>query len=197
MVMKEIFDRLIIEGLSPNSFYILHCIHNKITPNKLVSSSLEVTKLKVGGYLKENLELTNNSLNFIQEVESYFKKSKKKTSSILMGDEFLSKITIYNEIFPNKKLSSGKYARVNVKTLENSFRWFFDNYAYSWETILKATDKYVDEYSVRRYEYMRTSQYFVRKQNTDKTWDSELATYCDLIENGYDEETNYFKETVV
>ena len=195
--MKEIFDRLIIEGLSPNSFYILHCIHNKITPNKLVSSSLEVTKLKAGGYLKENLELTNNSLNFIQEVESYFKKSKKKTSSILMGDEFLSKITIYNEIFPNKKLSSGKYARVNVKTLENSFRWFFDNYAYSWETILKATDKYVDEYSVRRYEYMRTSQYFVRKQNTDKTWDSELATYCDLIENGYDEETNYFKETVV
>ena len=114
-----------------------------------------------------------------------------------MGDEFLSKITIYNEIFPNKKLSSGKYARVNVKTLENSFRWFFDNYAYSWETILKATDKYVDEYSVRRYEYMRTSQYFVRKQNTDKTWDSELATYCDLIENGYDEETNDFKETVV
>ena len=195
--MKEIFDRLIIEGLSPNSFYILHCIHNKITPNKLVSSSLEVTKLKAGGYLKENLELTNNSLNFIQEVESYFKKSKKKTSSTLMGDEFLSKITIYNEIFPNKKLSSGKYARVNVKTLENSFRWFFDNYAYSWETILKATDKYVDEYSVRRYEYMRTSQYFVRKQNTDKTWDSELATYCDLIENGYDEETNYFKETVV
>lgn len=195
--MKEIFDRLIREGISPNSFYILCCIHDKIIPNKMVSSSLEVTKLKAGGYLKENLELTNNSLNFIQEVESYFKKSKKKTSSILMGDEFLSKITIYNEIFPNKKLSSGKYARVNVKTLENSFRWFFDNYAYSWETILKATDKYVDEYSVRRYEYMRTSQYFVRKQNTDKTWDSELATYCDLIENGYDEETNYFKETVV
>ena len=195
--MKEIFDRLVREGISPNSFYILCCIHDKIIPNKMVSSSLEVTKLKAGGYLKENLELTNNSLNFIQEVESYFKKSKKKTSSILMGDEFLSKITIYNEIFPNKKLSSGKYARVNVKTLENSFRWFFDNYAYSWETILKATDKYVDEYSVRRYEYMRTSQYFVRKQNTDKTWDSELATYCDLIENGYDEETNYFKETVV
>ena len=195
--MKEIFDRLIREGISPNSFYILCCIHDKIIPNKMVSSSLEVTKLKASGYLKENLELTNNSLNFIQEVESYFKKSKKKTSSILMGDEFLSKITIYNEIFPNKKLSSGKYARVNVKTLENSFRWFFDNYAYSWETILKATDKYVDEYSIRRYEYMRTSQYFVRKQNTDKTWDSELATYCDLIENGYDEETNYFKETVV
>jgi hypothetical protein len=195
--MKEIFDRLITEGFSPNSFYILYCIHNKITPNKLVSSSLEITKLKAGGYLNENLELTNNSLNFIQEIESYFKKSKKKTSSILMGDEFLSKIAVYNEIFPNRKLSSGKYARVNIKTLENSFRWFFENYSYSWDVILKATEKYVDEYSIRRYEYMRTSQYFVRKQNTDKTWDSELATYCDLVENGYDEETNYFKETVV
>jgi len=195
--MKEIFDRLITEGLSPNSFYILYCIHNKVTPNKLVSSSLEITKLKAGGYLNENLELTNNSLNFIQEIESYFKKSKKKTSSILMGDEFLSKIAVYNEIFPNRKLSSGKYARVNIKTLENSFRWFFENYSYSWDVILKATEKYVDEYSIRRYEYMRTSQYFVRKQNTDKTWDSELATYCDLVENGYDEETNYFKETVV
>ena len=59
--MEEIFNILIREGFSPNSFYILYCIHNKITPNKLVSSSLEVTKLKAGGYIKENLELKNLS----------------------------------------------------------------------------------------------------------------------------------------
>lgn len=195
--MEEIFSKLAQEGLSPNSFYILYCIHNKIVPNKFVSSSLEVTKLKSDNYLTKDLQLSGNSLIFIQEIESYFKKSKKKTSLTLMGNEFLSRIAVYNEIFPNKKLSSGKYARVNVKTLENSFRWFFENFTYSWETILKATDKYVDEYSIRRYEYMRTSQYFVRKQNTDKTWDSELATYCDLIESGYDSEVTYFEERVV
>lgn len=195
--MEEIFSKLAQEGLSPNSFYILYCIHNKIVPNKFVSSSLEVTKLKSDNYLTKDLQLSGNSLIFIQEIESYFKKSKKKTSLTLMGNEFLSRIAVYNEIFPNKKLSSGKYARVNVKTLENSFRWFFENFTYSWETILKATDKYVDEYSIRRYEYMRTSQYFVRKQNTDKTWDSELATYCDLIESGYDNEVTYFEERVV
>jgi hypothetical protein len=195
--MEEIFNKLIINNLAPNTFYVLYSIAKATKPSSLVQSSLEVTRLQVDNWLTEDLKLTEKSLIFIQEIDSYFKKSKKKTSSALMGDEFLSKIAIYNEIFPNRKLSSGKYARVNVKTLENSFRWFFENYSYSWDVVIKATEKYVDEYSVRRYEYMRTSQYFVRKQNTDKTWDSELATYCDLIENGYDEETNYFKETVV
>ena len=195
--MEEIFNKLVINNIAPNTFYVLYSIAKFTKPSSLVQSSLEIAKLQSNNWLTEDLVLTEKSVIFIQEIDSYFKKSKKKTSSTLMGDSFLDQIKLYNEIFPNRKLSSGKYARVNVKTLENSFRWFFDNYAYSWETILKATDKYVDEYSVRRYEYMRTSQYFVRKQNTDKTWDSELATYCDLIENGYDEEANYFKETVV
>jgi hypothetical protein len=31
---------------------------------------------------------------------------------------------------------------------------------------------------------MRTSQYFIRKQSADKTYDSELANYCDMITNG-------------
>jgi hypothetical protein len=195
--MREIFLKISQEGLTPNMFYVLWCISQKISIDTSVNSSLEITKLKAGNYLTETLELSSNSLKFIQEIEDFFKKSKKKTSKNLMGDDFLDKIKEYNEIFPNKKLSSGKYARVNPKTLENAFRWFFENYDYSWETIIQATEKYVDEYEIRRYEYMRTSQYFVRKQSTDKTWDSDLATYCDLILTGSDEETTYFKERVV
>ena len=85
-----------------------------------------------------------------------------------------------------------------MKTLENGFRWFFDNYEYSWEIILSATRKYVYDFEMKNYEYMRTSQYFIRKQNTDKSWDSDLATYCDMILNGEDEyEENYFKDKIV
>jgi hypothetical protein len=58
-------------------------------------------------------------------------------------------------IFPNKKLSSGKYARVPSKNLENAFRWFFENYEYNWETIFLATQKYIYEYESKNYEYMR------------------------------------------
>ena len=41
------------------------------------------------------------------------------------------------------------------------------------------------------------SQYFIRKNNVDKTWDSELANYCDMIINGLDNISPHFSETVV
>ena len=43
---------------------------------------------------------------------------------------------------------------------------------------------------------MRTSQYFIRKQSTDKTWDSDLATYCEIVNSDDNEITTYFKEIV-
>jgi hypothetical protein len=134
----------------------------------------------------------------MEEINGFFKRTKKKTSTDLMGSSFLQKIQEYVEIFPNRKLNSGKYARVNAKNLETGFRWFFENYDYDWETILKATEKYVDEFSIRNYEYMRNSQYFIRRQNIDKSFESDLATYCELLNTNLDGEgSSYFKERVV
>ena len=195
--MQEVFDKLSKIGLSPNSFYVLYCMYTKVIPSKFVNASLEIEKLKSGNYLTENLEFSGNSLKFIQEIEGYFKKSKKKTSKTLMGDEFLENIKTYNECFPATKLPSGVYARVNVKSLENAFRWFFEEFDYSWEVVIQATEKYVEEYSINRYNYMRNSQYFIRKQNTDKTWDSTLATYCDMISQDDYEAPVFFKEKIV
>lgn len=194
--MVDIFSKLLKVGLTPNSFYVLYCIKEKLTIANFVNKAIECKKLQSDAWLDNNLELTSKSIIFITEIDSFFRKNKKKTSKDLLGNEFLDKIEEYNKTFPNKKLSSGKYARVNPKTLENAFRWFFENYDYDWDTILKATSKYVDEYSIRRYEYMRTSQYFIRKQNTDKTWDSDLATYCELIKDGEDDIVDYFKDRI-
>ena len=194
--MTEIFTRLIQEGLTPNSFYVLHCIKEKVTVANFVNKAIECKKLQSDAWLDDNLQLTNKSLIFITEIDGYFKKSKKKTNTTLLGTNFLDNIKNYNEIFPNKKLPSGSYARSNVKNLENAFRWFFENYAYSWDTILQATEKYVKEYAAQNYQYIRTSQYFVRKQNTDKTWDSDLATYCEWILSGGTVKTDYFKQKV-
>lgn len=194
--MTEIFHKLVGNGLTPNAFYVLYCIKEKIVVSDYVNRAIECKKLQSDAWLDENLQLTSKSIIFITEIDGYFKKSKKKTTINLLGDNFIDNIKKYNEIFPNKKLSSGKYARTNAKTLENSFRWFFEQYDYSWDIIFKATARYVDEYSIRRYDYMRTSQYFIRKQNTDKTWDSDLATYCEVVINGEDDIVDYFKETV-
>ena len=196
--MNEIFNKLIKEKLTPNSLYVLHCIKEKISVSKsLANSDLEVHRLLSEGWLNDKLQLSSKSLIFMEELNSYFRKSKKKTSSDLMGDGFDNKIKLYNSLFPSKKLGSGKYARTNVKTLESSFRWFFDTFDYDWKTILQATYKYIEEYKLKNYEYMRTSQYFIRKQNTDKSFESDLATYCDMLNEGGSDEENIFKEKVV
>lgn len=194
--MKEIFDKLVKNELTPNSFYVLHCIKEKIVPNKFVNKSLEVKRLQQEGWLKENLDLTSKSLIFMEEIGGYFKKSKKKSAKALMGDDFTVCIKSYNEIFPSKKLGSGKYARVNAKNLESGFRWFFENFNYSWEIIYKATNKYVKDYELQNYDYMRTSQYFIRKQNVDKTWESDLANYCEIVSAQDYQDTVYFKDNV-
>jgi len=195
--MNEIFNKLIKEKLTPNSLYVLHCIKEKVSISKLVSDSLEINKLKADEWLTEDLSLTRKSVIFIEEINSYFRKSKKKTSSDLMGDNFDTYIKKYNELFPSKKLGSGKYARTNIKTLESSFRWFFDTYDYDWNTILDATKNYVREYEIKNYEFMRTSQYFVRKQNTDKSFESDLATYCDMLNESSSNEEDIFREKIV
>jgi len=195
--MDEIFNKLIEVNLTPNAYYILHCIKERIVPKSFVNKDLQLVKLKSDNWVTQDLQLTSKSVIFMSEIDSFFKKSKKKTSQDLMGKEFLEKIQEYVEIFPNKKLSSGKYARVNAKNLEGAFRWFFETYDYSWETILVATEKYVTEYSLKNYEFMRTAQYFIRKQEIDKTFVSDLATYCEFINTGTDEGQFYFKENVV
>lgn len=195
--MVEVFNRLVQEGITPNNFYILTCLKNKIVPNKFVSKELAYSVLKAENWLTEDLQLTSKSIIFMEEISGYFKKVKKKVNSDLMGADYVANIQAYVELFPDKKLSSGRYARVNPKNLDGAFKWFFETYDYTWETILLATEKYVSEYEMKRFEYMRTSQYFLRKQNLDKSFESELANYCELVISGAGEMPNYFKETIV
>jgi hypothetical protein len=195
--MKEIFKKLADNGITPNAFYILDCVKEGIVPNTYVKASLEVTRLIKDNWLTQDLELTDKSIIFTTEIDGYFKRSKKKTSTDLLGHNFMQNIEAYVHIFPNKKLSSGKYARVPAKNLESGFRWFFETYNYDWETIFQATQKYVGEYESKNFEYMRTAQYFLRKQNVDKSWDSDLATYCEYLKDNPDDEQVHFGELIV
>jgi hypothetical protein len=192
--MEELFQKLVRENLTPNSFYVLFSIAKSIKPHTFVNSNLEITRLKQAGWLTENLQITDKSIIFIEEINGFFKKSKKKSSQIIMGTDFLKNIEQYNLIFPNIKLPSGKYARSNVKNLENAFRWFFDNYDYDWDTIFSASKKYIREYADNQYNYMRTSQYFIRKQEDGRQFMSELANYCEIILNKPVDDTPKFKE---
>jgi hypothetical protein len=148
---------------------------------------------------KSNIKfnLTVKGKKVISKFENYFIKAKKRTSTQLMGKSFNLKLNEYREIFPAGKLPSGKPARVNVKSLENSFRWFFENYDFSWGEVMNATRMYVNEYRDKEYMYMKTSQYFIAKEGKNKVKSSDLADYCDMIRDGVQTEEDHFKEKVV
>ena len=169
----------------------------------MINQFLEVKSLVKNNYLKR-VEIKNQSyyvptveaIKAIKKYDSYFNKARKKTNSQIMGTDFMDNIKKYREFFPAKKLPSGKPARNNVKVLEAAFRWFFSEYDFTWEEVLRATAQYVDEYEEKGYMYMKTSQYFVAKQDKTKVKYSELADYCDMIKEGV-EPDKHFKEKVV
>lgn len=204
MAMMEMFNLIVQGGISPNQFYLLYSIKHGVSPVH-INIHQELRAAISNEFLKDltnaegnKYELLPKAHSLIDQVEMYFRVEKKKTAKQLMGDNYHSHIDEYIKLFPPIKLPSGKYARSDRKNLELAFRWFIATYDYSWVTILRATAAYVDEYERNNYMYMQTSQYFIRKQQSDKSWSSELANVCARIESGDTEpDTNFFTEKVV
>lgn len=196
----EFFDEMSKNDLSPNQYYILCCIRDGVSC-LVVNSQLELRILKSKDWItqaevKKNVheyKLTPKAYTLIDQLETLFRINKKKTNKQLLGDSFKNNIVSYREMFPNQKLPSGKAARSAVGNLEKAFRWFFENFDYSWEVILQATAVYINEHQKNNYLYMRTSQYFIRKDNL-----SDLADICDnILSGGYQEEKKLYSVKVV
>lgn len=190
------FNLILKKQLTPNQFYLLYCIRENVSALH-INMHQELRALEGEKWI-ENQQLTPKAHTLLQQVESFFHVQKKKTNNQIMGKDYSENISEYLLLFPKVKLPSGKAARSDKKNVETAFKWFFENHQYSWETILKATAMYVDDYEKRNYMYMQTSQYFVRKQLADKTWGSELANWCAVVESGdMSDNDNHFSEKVV
>ena len=199
--MWELMQEILIDKLTPNQLLLLYAIDNKLSI-QTINPHLEIKGLVENKYVEyepsKSIKITKSGNDIIEKYDAYFKKAKKKTNVHLMGKKYVDLVEEYREIFSAKKLPSGKPARVNVKTLINNFRWFFENYDYTWEEVLAATERYVREYREKDYLYMQTSQYFISKQDQSKVKQSQLADYCDMIREGVEEDNNnHFSENVV
>lgn len=194
----EFFDEMSKSELTPNQYYLLCCIRDSVS-SLLINTHLEIRNLKSKGWLTQENEhiheykLTPKAYTLVDQLEMLFRINKKKTNKQLLGDTFKANIVSYREMFPNQKLPSGKAARSAVGNLEKAFRWFFENFDYEWKTILDATAVYINEHQKNNYLYMRTSQYFIRKDNL-----SDLADICDnILSGGYQEEKKLYSVKVV
>lgn len=197
---KEIFDIISSKGLNPNQYYLLTCMADNIQTKK-INIALELQTLVYNEYVivtkDDKLILTDKAKKLIKQIENLFVAEAKNAAGNKLGDKYEENIQTYNEMFPSLKLPTGKYARTNVNNLKNAFKWFFDNFDYDWETIMLATERYIYEYEINGYKFMRTSQYFIRKQDTDKSYSSDLANYCELVLSGEDYVTPHYSVKVV
>jgi len=187
----EMFDEMTTAGLTPNQYYLLCCIRDSVTPLKM-NMHLELRNLKHNAWINSENKLSPQAMTMIDQLEKLFKINKRKTSSHLMTDDFKLNIVKYKEMFPNIKLPSGKAARSASGNLEKNFRWFFENYDFKWSLIFEATARYCNEHQNNNWKFMRTSQYFIRKDSL-----SDLADYCEMVATGGDDEVKPTHEVKV
>jgi len=193
--MWELFQKIQKYKITPDQCMILFAFDEGVTPSNCGAVDLSV--LFEEGYINEDKSITSEGRKIIITLNNYFTVNKKKTSTQLLGKSGSLNIEQYRAIFPTGKLPSGVPARNNVKILTENFRWFFSEYDYTWEEVIKSTKMYVNEYRDKEYLYMQNSQYFISKQDKHKVKTSKLADYCDMIKDGVTTEEDHFKEKVV
>lgn len=178
--MLKLFNKIIDKKITPNGFYFLLTIKEN-EDVRLNNIEGEIQSLLNAGFLTPE-GITEKGEEIISLITNFT-----KTTKYVLTQEDKENIEKYRNIFPKGNLPSGYPARVPNKELEKRFIWFLSTYDYEWDTILKATKKYVEQYEPEGYKYMKTSSYFIYKSDVDKNVVSTLASYCDMILDSTDD----------
>lgn len=192
---STLFNKLKKKQLKLYDYYILYKLYFEPELNDSEKKLIDTNK-NISLYLNADYTLNNIGISLIKTIDNLFKPIKKLSAIDLLGDNYQEKLDTFINKFPINKLPSGKYARGNKKNIQENFMWFFQEYNYDWETVFKATDIYIEEYFKKNYEFMRTAMYFIKKLK-DGTAESELANYCDLVNEDLYIPERTFKKKVV
>ena len=197
--MKDLYDFLVKNKVSPNGFLVLHCTYNGYMYPNYINFSSEQYRLEITGHLSKELtgvnhvyKITEKGLHLLREAEHVLTKVKRPKKAVPL-QEWEENVTKYNEMFPKtKKEGTNISFRTNPRELMDRFMWFFKEYPeYTWEQVFKATEKYLESFDeATGFTYMQTSKYFIKKEDKSKTTTSTLATMCYNIAEGNDVDMN-------
>lgn len=179
------FDKLKELGISPNQYTIAYCIHNNLKTqyNYLIDCykdecvKEDIFSLIEKGYLsnknKENIfEISFENCSIIGIFDG-----QKIESAHLSDGEF---ITQFLDKFPSGVTSGGIYVKSSKRDVETKFKKFEKKYPeYDRNTILKATENYIERSKINNYKFMKVAHYFILKND-----ESVLASECEAIING-------------
>jgi hypothetical protein len=165
--LTEILNQINESGLSPNQFFLLYAIKNRLEL-KNIDTEKEKAYLEDKGYLTDELVL-NDIFEYQREEE-----------------EFNKKATAFQLIFPLAIIPTSRIpARAKKSQVRDKLKAFLKLYKYDWDVIYAAAEQYVDRYKADDYRWMQTASTFI----LDKNGDSALATECDII--GYNRKELY------
>lgn len=173
--IKIMFDKAAEYGITPDELKELANVHTERWDIRLTMDLINK------GFIKDS-KWTDQAKEVMADLISAFKTTKQK----IVIEVDVQKANQYNELFPEMKLPSDKYARCNEREVVGAFQWFFKNYpAYNdWNIIFKATEIYLAEREAKNWEYTRRSMYFIRKTFQDKSVVSDLAEFYKRVVDG-------------
>jgi hypothetical protein len=181
-------DKLNELEITPTQYLLAYQIHHNLEDDFKKLKSLykidcfreDIHNLLLKGYLRGGNPENRYDINFDKStIISIFKeeiKTEEESEDILTWSQF---VTAFRETFPAGIKSGGFYVRSSERDLDNKLKKFVKEYKYSQDTILEATQAYVDESAIKGYAYMKVANYFIYKNN-----ESMLAGACGAIEDG-------------
>lgn len=193
--MKIEFDLKKISEISPNNYLILSLI--SINRKDLVSNMLEIDyftysnclfKLCEKGYLintspvipigqklsGKQFEITDEGIKLLDV---------KSLKAVNVSEAKIENwIDDWRNIFPKGKTRNGNPIKGSRLNCIKKMNLFIKTYKFSKQTIFKATQNYIDGLK-GDYDFIQTAQNFIEKNRT-----SNLASYCELIDSGYEED---------
>lgn len=167
MEVIELYDKMYKLGLSPDEYYLLYFIAHKINRPYFGNKDTTLKKLRFKNFIDKRNQLTIDK----SILEEYFE-------YINSGVDYDNQIKLFINLFPAERLPNGNMARQSFNEVKKKFQLFFLEYDYDWDTIFKATKKYIEYYKNKDYNYMRNCKYFILKDNN-----SDLALECDSIKS--------------
>ena len=186
--MKELFEFLIANKITPNGFFTLFTLYQKLGYSGYIMCNLELNKLEKENFVKKNditqeYEPTSKGIVLLKEAERKMSRVKKT----IVTKDWDEKIIQYNELFPKGKRTDSTVAyRRNPKELKESFIWFFDKYSeYDWDDVLNITKRYIESFN-DDYMYLPNAKYFIKKSDINKTVTSTLANLIYNAKEGND-----------
>lgn len=170
---------LVDNKLTPNSYvYLYYLVHKMLCPIPL--PNINLTKLEEKGFIKLHGKQVVARVKAIQLIEG---EQYVYTEPLNRVEEWIGE---WRDLFPAGVKTGGYYVKGSLSgCTKKMIKFIRDNKGVTKDQIFRATEKYIEEYRKRSFQYMKVADYFISKDNM-----STLASYIEQLDTTEEYDTH-------